>query len=88
MQSNVILEAFGNAKTVRNDNSSRFGKYIKLQYNSAGCVWSSADRTNPLYHVFFEAFFNGRNLQFRSVHGVVNQSINQSINAPIKSIHQ
>eukprot|EP00127_Corallochytrium_limacisporum_P001319 Clim_evm9s51 gene=Clim_evmTU9s51 len=68
IESNPILEAFGNAKTLRNNNSSRFGKYMELWYDESGTMRgariteyllelsrvSSAQEGERSYHVFYQ----------------------------------
>ncbi|UMM42796.1 hypothetical protein L5515_018483 [Caenorhabditis briggsae] len=70
VQTNPVLEAFGNAKTVRNNNSSRFGKFIRIHFSKQGRV-ASCDIEHYLleksrvirqapgercYHIFYQVF--------------------------------
>ena len=68
LATNPIMEAFGNAKTTRNDNSSRFGKYIEIMFNKGMEIIGARIRTfllersrlvfQPLkernYHIFYQ----------------------------------
>lgn len=79
LQSNPILESFGNARTMRNDNSSRFGKFIELQFTRYGKLVGAQIQTYLLekvrlvhqtvgernYHIFFEFMSGG--MDFREL---------------------
>src|SRR5271156_2476761 len=68
LATNPVMEAFGNAKTTRNDNSSRFGKYIEIMFDKTTSIIGAKIRTfllersrlvfQPLkernYHIFYQ----------------------------------
>ncbi|KAK4785743.1 hypothetical protein SAY86_002432 [Trapa natans] len=77
LESNPLLEAFGNARTIRNDNSSRFGKFVEFHFNGTGRISGAAIRTyllersrvvqitNPErnYHCFYQLCASGQDAE-------------------------
>ncbi|KAI1289038.1 P-loop containing nucleoside triphosphate hydrolase protein [Xylaria venustula] len=83
LATNPLLESFGNAKTLRNNNSSRFGKYLQIHFNINGEP-VGADITNYLlektrvvgqivnernFHIFYQ-FAKGASENYRNMYGI------------------
>lgn len=83
LATNPLLESFGNAKTLRNNNSSRFGKYLQIHFNTNGEP-VGADITNYLlektrvvgqitnernFHIFYQ-FSKGASENYRTMFGI------------------
>lgn len=83
LATNPLLESFGNAKTLRNNNSSRFGKYLQIHFNTNGEP-VGADITNYLleksrvvgqitnernFHIFYQ-FAKGASENYRQMFGI------------------
>ncbi|KAJ1281297.1 hypothetical protein BS78_04G295700 [Paspalum vaginatum] len=93
LESNPLLEAFGNAKTVRNDNSSRFGKFVEIQFDASGRISGAAIRTYLLersrvvqitdpernFHCFYQLCASGKDAErYKLGHASSFHYLNQS----------
>ncbi|NWU22659.1 MYO3B protein, partial [Dyaphorophyia castanea] len=92
LQVNPLLEAFGNAQTVMNDNSSRFGKYIQLRFQNntvrgaklseyllekSRVVQQDAGERN--FHIFYY-MFAGLSSEQKEIYGLLDPSLYRYIN--------
>ena len=88
-QASPVLEGFGNAKTVRNDNSSRFGKFMKVQFCSSGNLIGAytikylleksrivtSSKNERVYHAFY-LLSKGRDAGKYNISDIENSHIN------------
>ena len=77
LQANPILEAFGNAQTQRNNNSSRFGKFIRISFAPDGSIaganidWYLLEKSRVVvrseaernFHVFYQLMAGGGSIK-------------------------
>jgi myosin protein heavy chain len=82
LQANPILEAFGNAQTQRNNNSSRFGKFVRISFAPDGSIaganidWYLLEKSRVMvraaaersFHVFYQMLEGGGPLKGESMH--------------------
>ena len=82
LQANPILEAFGNAQTQRNNNSSRFGKFVRISFAPDGSIaganidWYLLEKSRVIvraaaersFHVFYQILEGGGSLKGMSTH--------------------